>query len=484
MNSSHHTFYERDVEDAEGGRDMAEQYDVIVIGAGPAGENVADRVVKGGLSCLIVERELVGGECSYYACMPSKALLRPGEALRAVKRVPGARAAVTGEIDFEDAMSRRDAMISDLDDKWQVKWLDDNNIPYVRGHGKILGERKVVVTDTAGKDTEYEARKAVVIATGTGAAVPPIPGLKEAAAWDNRDITTLKKAPGRLIVLGGGVVGVEMAQAWNDLGAKEVTIVEMSDRLLSREEPFAGEHIKKVFTEEYGIKVLTGVALKEVKKSGSEITALLSDGSELVADDILVAVGRRPLTAEIGLGTVGLEPGKYVAVDDELRATGENADWLYAVGDANGRSLLTHDGKYQARIAGDVILGKKTRAWGDKKASPRVVFTDPHVAAVGLTYEKAKEHGLNVRVIDYGFGATAGSATTGEGIDGNVRWVVNEDTKTLVGVTFVGPAAGEMLHAATIAIAGEVSLDVLWHATPAFPTISEVWLRFLEEYGC
>jgi dihydrolipoamide dehydrogenase len=462
---------------------MTEQYDVIVIGAGPAGENVADRVVKGGLSALVFERELVGGECSYWACMPSKALLRPGEALRAVRRTPGARAAATGEIDLKEALSRRDAMISNLDDKWQVKWLDDQNIPYVRGHGRISGEKKVTVTDKDGAVTEYEATKAVVVATGTTAAIPPIPGLKDVVSWDNRDITTLNDAPGRLLVLGGGVVGVEMAQAWNDLGAKEVTIVEMSDRLLSREEEFAGEHIKKVFTEEYGIKVITGVALQSVEKTASGITASLSDGSTVEADNILVSVGRRPLTADVGLETIGLEAGKYIEVDDQLRSTSQHSEWLYSIGDANGRSLLTHDGKYQARIAGDVILGKNARAWGDLKASPRVVFTDPHVAAVGLTEASAKEQGINVRAVEYGFGWSAGAATMGEGIEGNVKWVVNEDTKTLVGVTFVGPGAGEMLHAATIAIAGQVPLDVMWHATPAFPTMSEVWLRFLEAYG-
>ncbi len=462
---------------------MTDQYDAIVIGAGPAGENVADRIVKGGMSALIIERELVGGECSYWACMPSKALLRPGEAIRAVKRVPGARAAVTGEIDIAEALSRRDAMISDLDDKYQVQWLDDQNIPYVRGHGRITGKKTISVTDKDGNVTEYKANKAVVVATGTAAAVPPIPGLKEVAAWDNRDITTLKKAPGRLIVLGGGVVGVEMAQAWNDLGAKEVTVVEMADRLIPREEEFAGEHIKKVFTEEYGIKVLTGVALESVEKTADGISASLSDGTKLDADDILVAVGRRPLTSDIGLDTVGMEPGKYIEVDDELRAVGDNSEWLYSVGDANGRSLLTHDGKYQARIVGDVILGKPAKAWGDKKASPRVVFTDPHVAAVGLTEEQARAQSIDVRAVEYGFGWSAGAATFGEGIEGNIKWVVDEDRKVLVGATFVGPGAGEMLHAATIAIAGEVPLDTLWHATPAFPTMSEVWLRFLEAYG-
>jgi dihydrolipoamide dehydrogenase len=466
-----------------GSREMTEQYDVIVIGAGPAGENVAGRVANGGASCLIVEKELVGGECSYWACMPSKALLRPGEVLRMARRVPGARAALTGKMDVEDVLARRDAIISDLDDSGQVKWLDDNNIAYLRGHGRLDGKKKVIVTDSDGTETSLQARKAVVLATGSQPAIPPIPGLRE-VALGSRDITTLKHPPGRLVVLGGGVVGVEMAQAWNDLGATSVTIVERADRLLAREEPFAGQHIRKVFEEEYGIEVFTGTAVKRVRREGAEVVCALSDGSELRSDNVLVATGRRPNTEDIGLDTVGLEPGRYIEVDDELRTSGENGEWLFAVGDANGRSLLTHDGKYQGRICGDVILGKQTKAWGDRTASPRVIFTDPQVAAVGLTAATARERGLNVRAVDYGFGAVAGSTVTGQGIDGTCRWVVDVDTGTLVGATFLGPGAGEMLHAATIAVAGRVPVDVLWHATPAFPTISEVWLRFLEEYGC
>lgn len=462
---------------------MTQKYDVIVIGAGAAGENLAGRVVKGGLSALIIEKELIGGECSYYACMPSKALLRPGEALRAAQRVPGTRAAVNGAIDISEALDRRDDIITDLDDRYQVQWLNDQGVPFVRGHGRITGKKQVAVEDKSGNVTEYEANQAVVIATGSAAVIPPVPGLKEASPWDNRDVTTLKEPPGRLIVLGGGVSGVEMAQAWNDLGADEVSIVEMEDRLISREERFAGEQIKKVFTEQYGINVLTGVALESVERSGNAISASLSDGSALEADNILVTVGRKPNTSGMGLESIGLEPGRFIEVDDHLRATGANSDWLYSIGDANGRSLLTHSGKYQARIAADVILGKDVKAWGDLKASPRVVFTDPQIAAAGLTEDAAKEKGLNVRAVEYPYGATAGASTFGEGVEGNTKWVVDEDRGTLVGVTFVGPGAGEMLHAATIAIAGELPLDVLWHATPAFPTMSEVWLRFLEAYG-
>ena len=456
---------------------MAETFDVVVIGSGPAGENVADRVIKAGLSAVIIESGLVGGECSYWACMPSKALLRPGEALRMVRRVPGAREAVTGEIDLAESLKRRDAMISDLDDKWQVKWLVDNNIDLIRGHGRIVGEKRVQVTHEDGSLTDVIASKAVVVSTGTVSATPPIPGLTESDPWDSRDITTLKEPPESLIIIGGGVVGVETAQAWRDLGTKDITILERGSRLLSREESFAGEHIQKVFTEEYGINVLTNADCTNVERNNGKVV-VICDGNKIEADEILVATGRKPQTSDIGLESVGLEPGALIKVDDLMKATNSEGDWLYAVGDANGRSLLTHDGKYQARIVGDVIAKheKGARAYGDIVASPRVVFTDPHVAAVGLTEERATEKGLNVRVVDYGFGWTAGAATMGQGIEGNVRIVVDEDTRTIVGATFVGPGAGEMLHAATIAIVSKITLDELWHATPAFPTMSEFWL--------
>ena len=462
---------------------MSETFDVVIIGGGPAGEIVGERAVKAGLTAVVIEGDLVGGECSYWACMPSKALLRPGEALRAVRRVPGARAAVTGEIDLAEALKRRDAMISDLDDKWQVKWLDDTKISLIRGHARIAGEKLVSVTAKDGTVTEVVASTAVVIATGSISLSPPIPGLAESKPWDSRVITNLTELPESLIIIGGGVVGVEMAQAWNDLGTKEVTILERDSRLLAREEVFAGELIKKTFTEQYGIKVLTGADCTKVERRDDGKVVVTCDGEPIEADEILVATGRGANTADVGLDVVGLEPGRFIPVDDQMRVTGVDGGWLFAVGDANGRSLLTHDGKYQGRIAGDVIGGRDIHAYGDIMASPRVVFTDPHVAAVGLTEAAARDKGLNVRAVDYGFGWTAGAAAFAEGVEGNVRIVVDEDTRTIVGATFVGPGSGEMLHAATIAIISKITLDDLWHATPAFPTISEFWLRLLEAYG-
>lgn len=459
-------------------------YDVLVIGAGPAGENAADLASRGGLRVGIIERELVGGECSYYACMPSKALLRPGEALAAVRRVPGAAEAVTGDIDVEAALRRRDAMTANMDDTGQVQWLESVGVELIRGHGRLAGDRLVDVEAEDGSVTRYEAAKAVIIGTGTAAAIPPVEGLREIAIWDNRDITTAKEIPARLLVIGGGVVGTEMAQAWKWLGSDEVTVIEMMPTLLPREEPFAGEALAEAL-EDMGVTVRTGTRLVRVERPAADgpVTAHFDDGSHVEADEILVAAGRRPLTGDVGLDTVGLEPGRSIEVDDQMRAVGVTGDWLYVVGDANGRSLLTHTGKYQARIAGMHIAGHETAAWGDRVAEPRVVFTDPHIAAVGLTEAKARDAGINVRIVEYGTGHVAGAATLGRGVGGTSRLVIDGDREVIVGATFVGPGVGEMLHAATIAIAGEVPLATLWHAIPAFPTLSEIWLRFLETYS-
>jgi pyruvate/2-oxoglutarate dehydrogenase complex dihydrolipoamide dehydrogenase (E3) component len=459
-------------------------YDVIVLGAGPAGENAAGRAAGHGLSVAIVERELVGGECSYWGCMPSKTLLRPGDVIAAARRVPGAAAAVTGTIDVAAALSRRDWMVSDYDDAGQLPWLSDNNIDLVRGHGRLAGERTVEVTLAGGDVRRLTAAKAIVVATGTVPFVPPVSGLAEANAWDNRTATGAKEIPRRFLVLGGGAIGVELAQAFRRLGSDKVTVVEGSDRLLAREEPFAGDEVRQAFEAE-GIDVRTGATLTEVRRAGAgaTVTAVLDYGAEIEADEILVAVGRRPRTADLGVDSVGLEPGKPVEVDDRLRAVGVAGEWLYAVGDVNGRALLTHMGKYQARIAGDVIAGKDATDRASRDVIPRVTFTDPQVCAVGLTEAQARERYSNVRTVRYGTGDVAGASTEGDGVAGTSFLVVDADRDVIVGATFTGPQVAELLHSATIAIAGTVDLHTLWHAVPSFPTVSEVWLRLLETYG-
>ncbi len=448
-------------------------FDVVVIGAGPAGEELAGRLADD-LDVAIVERELVGGECSYWACMPSKALLRPGEALAETRRIPGASERVAETVDTASALRRRDEVIHDLEDDAQLPFLEKRGIELVRGHGRLDGERRVRVGDDV-----LTARRAVVVAVGSGAEIPPIEGLAEAAAWSNREGTTAKRAPDRLLVLGGGVVGVELAQAWATLGSS-VTLVEAEPALLANEEPFVGEQVADGLRA-VGVDVRLGAKATAVRRDGAEVTLEVEGADPFVADEILVAVGRRPHTDDLGLDTVGLEPGDSIEVDDQLRARG--SDWLYAIGDANGRALLTHSGKYQARIAGDHIRGRDVAATTDGPMSPRVVFTDPQVAAVGHTLQSAREAGLPVREVDHATAAVAGASFYGRNADGTARLVIDEDRRLVVGATFTGPDVSDLLHAATIAVVGEVTLDRLWHAIPSFPTRSEVWLRLLQKYG-
>lgn len=464
---------------------MAEAFDVVVIGGGPAGENAAARAAAGQtppLSVALVERELLGGECSYWACIPSKALLRPAEAQWLARHTPGLSAAAQGALDPREVLRRRDAMVSGYKDDSQLKWAESAQLHVVRGHARLSGPRTVRVEEKGGT-RELTARKAVVLATGSHPRLPEVPGLKEAQPWDNRGGTAAKEVPRRLVVLGGGVVAVELAQAWRSLGS-EVTLVQRSRRLLSRYEPFVSEEVEKALRES-GITVLLGVEASRVHRPGGrgEVTVTLSSGSTLQADELLVAMGREANTSDVGLETVGLTPGKPVEVDDQLRAKGVQGGWLYACGDVNGRNLLTHMGKYQARLAGDHIAGREVRAWADAKATPQVIFTHPQVASVGLTEAQARQQGLRVRAVQYAVGDVAGTALLGKGLGGTAKMVVDESRRVIVGATFTGPGVGELLHAATVAVAGEVPLDTLWHAVPSFPTVSEVWLRLLEAYG-
>ncbi len=467
------------------------EYDLIVIGAGPVGENVADRAVQAGLTAVIVESELVGGECSYWACMPSKALLRSGAALRAARDVDGAKQAVTGDLDVAAVLRRRDTMTSDYNDSGQVEWLQSAGIDLVRGHGRLTGDKAVQVTADDGTATELRARHAVAICTGSAALLPDIPGLADIEPWTSREATAVQQIPRSIAILGGGVVGAEMATAFQSLGA-DVTIIARSG-LLGGNEPFAGELVATSLRER-GATVKTGVDATAARRDDAGAKVLeLSDGTTVTADEVLVATGRTPRTEDLGLDTVGLEAGAWIDVDDTLRVPG--SDWLYAVGDVNHRALLTHQGKYQARAAGDVIAARAQGGevddapWGahvataDHDAVPQVTFTDPEVASVGLTAARAEEKGLNVQVLDYDLASVAGSSEQSDAYVGQARAIVDLDRGVLVGATFVGPDIAELLHSATIAVVGEVPVKRLWHAVPSYPTVSEVWLRLLETLG-
>ncbi|OIK04265.1 dihydrolipoyl dehydrogenase family protein [Streptomyces monashensis] len=465
-------------------------YDVVVLGAGPVGENVADRTRAAGLTTAIVESELVGGECSYWACMPSKALLRPVIAQADARRLPGLDRAVQGPLDTPAVLARRDDYTSHWKDDGQVAWVESIGADLYRGHGRLAGPRRVTVTAPSGAVTTLTARHAVAVATGTRAQLPDLPGLAEVRPWTSREATSAEAAPGRLIVVGGGVVATEMATAWQALGSR-VTLLVRGKGLLNRMEPFAGELVAEALTAA-GVDVRTGTSVASVTRENGTVVAVTAAGDRLTADEILFATGRVPHTDDIGLDTVGLAPGSWLDVDDSLRVTG--TDWLYAVGDVNHRALLTHQGKYQARIAGAAIAARAAghpvpeEAWGahaataDHHAVPQVVFTDPEAAAVGLSLAEAEAAGHRVRAVDVEFSSVAGAGLYGDGYTGRARMVVDLDDEILRGVTFVGPGVGELIHSATVAVAGHVPVGRLWHAVPSYPTLSEVWLRLLEAY--
>ncbi|MCJ1713762.1 NAD(P)/FAD-dependent oxidoreductase [Curtobacterium sp. VKM Ac-2922] len=466
-------------------------YDLIVIGAGAVGENVADYAHKRGLSVAVVEAELVGGECSYWACMPSKALLRSGHALAAAKRLDGAKQAVTGELDAAAVLARRTSFTSDWDDAGQVAWLESADIALLRGHARITAPKTIQVTGPDGQTTTHTARAAIAVVTGSLHTLPDVPGLVEAEPWGTREGTSAKSVPESLLVIGGGVAGTELATAWASLGAK-VTIVARHG-LLGGMEPFAGELVADAMRAS-GIDVRLGVNPTRVDRDEHGlVTTTLDDGTTVITSEVLAATGRAAHTKDLGLESVGLTAGDWLDVDDTMLVTG--TDWLYAVGDVNHRVLLTHQGKYQARAAGEAIAARfqdtplHTEPWGahvataDHAAAPQVTFTDPEVASVGLTAAKARQQGLHVRVVEYELGNIAGASLQADGYVGRANMVVDEDRKVVVGMTFVGQDVAEMLQAATIAVVAEVPIYRLWHAVPAYPTMNEIWLRLLETYG-
>jgi dihydrolipoamide dehydrogenase len=477
------------------------EFDVIVIGAGAAGENAADRVVQGGLTAALVEAELVGGECSYWACMPSKALLRPGTALHGAQAVPGASEAVTGTLDAAAVLKRRDSFTSHWQDASQVEWVEGAGIELIRGRARISGERTVKVAGLDGDDYALTARHAVVLANGSTPNRPPVDGLGEVEYWGTREATSAKEVPGRLGVLGGGVAGTELAQAFARLGST-VTLVARSGLL--RNFPAEAVELVAAGLRADGVELRLDTKTRGVhRNSDGSLTLTLDGGDTVTVDKLLVSTGRHPALEGLGLENVGLTAGdgKPLAIRTDstglvVEAAGnDDGPWLYAVGDAAGKVLLTHQGKYEARATGAAIAARakgelrgEPEPWSryahtaDEHAIPNVVFTDPELANVGRSLEQARKDGYNASSVELPI-EVAGSSLHARNYEGWAQLVVDEDRKVLLGATFAGPDVAELLHAATIAVVGEVPLDRLWHAVPSYPTISEVWLRLLEKYG-
>ncbi|WP_116210475.1 dihydrolipoyl dehydrogenase family protein [Streptomyces olivoreticuli] len=439
---------------------MAEQVDVVVIGMGPGGEHVAGRLAEAGLSVVGVEAELVGGECPYWGCVPSKMMIRAGNLLAEGRRIPGMAGASQVMPDWAPLARRiRDEATDDWNDRVAADRFTGKGGRLVRGRGRLAGPGRVEVDGEV-----FEARRGVVIATGTKPSVPPVPGLAEVPYWTNRDAVSAKEAPGSLLVLGGGAIGLELAQVYARFGTR-VEIVEAMAGLIPAEEPEAGELLAEVLRRE-GLRIRTGARAAGVRHDVDTFTLTLEDGTELTADRLLVATGRRVDLADLGLETVGLDPrARSLKVDGRLLA----GHALWGVGDVTGHGAFTHVAMYEAEIVIRAVLGEAGPE-ADYRALPRVTFTDPEAGAVGLTEHQAREKGLRVRT---GL-ARVPSSTRGwihkAGNDGLVKLVEDADRGVLVGATTVGPMGGEVMYGLAVAVQAEVPVEALRHMIYAYPT--------------
>ena len=475
-------------------------YDVICIGSGWASRPIASRAVAAGLTALIIDKDLMGGDCPFWACVPSKALLRPSEALEAANSVGGARERITKpSVDVEAVFARRDAFTRGWDDeKLLVPAILDTGTDLLRATGMLIGEKKVDVSSKDGGTAELIARHAVAVCTGSVPTIPDVPGLKEAKPWTPREATSSSKVPDHLIVIGAGAVGCEMATAYSSFGA-EVTVISTTAEILPKVDHEAGQLVRKSL-ESRGVKFLLQTTLTRVERKGdASVLVMTSSGVSITASEILVAAGRKACTSGSMLEIFGAPPvGNPVEVDESLRVKHVvDNNWLYAVGDINGRSPLTHMCKYQARIAANAIIRQArgeavsaTRtpwdpvsATADHVAIPQVIFTQPAVASVGLTRAAAEKQKRDVRVVET-TAVTVGALLHGDGFgEGWAQWIVERESNKLLGMTVVRQDATELIHAATVAIVGGLRLDQLAHAVPCFPTMSEVYLSLADAVG-
>ncbi|NRQ48321.1 dihydrolipoyl dehydrogenase family protein [Aeromicrobium stalagmiti] len=431
--------------------------DVVVVGLGPGGEALVGRLAKAGLDVVAVEAELVGGECPYWGCIPSKMLIRAANLLAESRRAAGVAGTTTVEPDFSLVARRiRDEATDDWDDTVAADRVTAAGARLVRGHGRLDGDRRVTVGDET-----FVAAKGVVLNTGTTAAVPPIDGLAGTPYWTNREILKAEAAPASMIVIGGGAIGLELAQAFSRFGT-EVTVLEVGPRILGVEEPESSELITSVLEAE-GIGVHAGISIDAVAHDGEVFHVTCGDVT-YEAERVLVAAGRRSRLDDIGLDTVGVDAGRFLTVDDSMAVK----DGLWAIGDIAGRGAFTHVSMYQSERAARAILGEEL---GDYDASfPRVTFTDPEIGGVGMTEKQAREQGINVRIGSTDIAASSRGFVHGPGHEGLLKLVIDDDRDVIVGATSAGPAGGETLSALAVAVRAEIPLATLRNTIYAYPT--------------